>query len=88
MQITTFGCGDVEQNPGPTSLAVVTANITSLAANLEAVLALPAPILALQETRLGAAAQQGFTSTLRARGWQALWGKPQPLRSGERKASA
>ena len=50
---------------------------------MEAVLALPAHIMALQEVRLGAVAQQHIENQLRSRGWQTFWGKPQPLREGQ-----
>ena len=76
--------GDVEQNPGPE----LTANATSLKAQMEAVLALPAHIMALQEVRLGVVAQQHMEKQLCNRGWQSFWGKPQPLREGQHGASA
>jgi hypothetical protein len=50
-------CGDVEQNPGPGHLRVVTANVTLLRSHFEAVIALPAEVLALQETLSEEAAQ-------------------------------
>ena len=44
-------CGDVEQDPGP--LRIVTLNTTSLPAHFEAVVALPADVISLQETPFG-----------------------------------
>jgi len=81
-------CGDVEQNPGPLSLELVSANVTSLPANFAAVVKLPGNVLALQETRLGEVSQRSQRSLLRRAGWQSFWGKPQPLRMGEYHVSA
>ena len=81
-------CGDVEQNPGPLSLELVSANVTSLPANFAAVVKLPGNVLALQETRLGEVIQRSQRSLLRRAGWQSFWGKPQPLRMGEYHVSA
>ena len=81
-------CGDVEQNPGPLSLELVSANVTSLPANFAAVIKLPGNVLALQETRLGEVSQRSQRSLLRRAGWQSFWGKPQPLRVGEYHVSA
>ena len=85
---TLTSCGDVEQNPGPLPLELVTANVTSLPANFAAVVKLPGNVLALQETRLGEVSQRSQRSLLRRAGWQSFWGKPQPLRVGERHVSA
>ena len=57
---------------------LVSANVTSLNSQLEAVLTLPGSVLLLQETRLGEVGQRSMGARLRERGWQAAWGKPQP----------
>ena len=83
-----MACGDVHPNPGPTQqLRVITANVTSLRANFDAVVDLPGDIIAVQETRLGAAAQEYMASSLSSQGWQSFWGKPQPLIEGPRTPS-
>lgn len=74
--------GDVERNPGP-PMAVISANVTSLARQYEAILDLQADVLGLQEIRLGEVAQKSYASRLRAHGWQSFWGKPQPIITGD-----
>ena len=86
--VSLLACGDVHPNPGPTQqLRVITANVTSLRANFDAVVDLPGDIIAVQETRLGAAAQEYMASSLSSQGWQSFWGKPQPLIEGPRTPS-
>ena len=83
-------CGDTQIQPGPTQepLSMVTANVTSLLSQFEAVTQLPGTVLALQETRMGEVAQRAMQGRLLQRGWQVLWGKPQPMIAGLRTASA
>ena len=69
-------------------LGLVSANVTSLNSQLEAVLQLPGSVLLLQETRLGEVGQRTMGARLRERGWQAAWGKPQPQLDGAYNASA
>lgn len=84
-------CGDVEANPGPgpkpSTLHLVTANVTSLQAHLELVTAFPATALLLQETRLGKQGQDALRQQIVERGWTPLYGQPQPLVAGVRRQS-
>ena len=74
--------------PAERRLELVSANITSLNSQFEAVVALPGSVLILQETRLGELGQRSMRTRLQERGWQAAWGKPQPLIEGSRNTSA
>eukprot|EP00663_Eupelagonemidae_sp_cell21sb_P002558 gene2558-6142_t len=58
---------------------IATSNVTALNApgRESAVTALPAEVIGLQETRLTADGQKVMTRSLRAKGWQVIWGAPQ-----------
>ena len=68
-------------NPGQPggALRITSANITSMNSQLDVVIRLPGQVLALQETRMGAAAQRIMTRTLADQGWHIIWGAPMPL---------
>ena len=68
----------VAPRPAEMHLELVSANVTSLNSQLEAVLNFLGSLLLLQETRLGEVGQRSMGTRLRERGWQAAWGKPQP----------
>ena len=79
----------MEYNPGPSPpLQLVSLNVTSLPAHLDAVMAISATAILLQETRLGEIAQRSLRSQLVAQGWSPFYGKPQPLVAGLRRPSA
>ena len=63
---------------------LVTTNVTSFTRHRVAVTELPAQVVAVQETRLTQAGQQSLQRALHADGWQAVWGKPQPIRKVRR----
>jgi len=69
-------------------LQLVSLNVTSLPAHLDAVMAISATATLLQETRLGEIAQLSFRSQLFATGWSTFYGKPQPLVADLRRSSA
>ena len=70
-------------NPGP-SIAITSANVTSLLPHLPYVTGLESDFLALQEVRLTSDGQAMIADYLKETGWTPLWGKPQPVRPGTR----
>lgn len=77
-------CGDIHPHPGPPRLplTLVSANVTSLRAHQAEVMSWTADIVALQEVRLTSQGQRATAAVAREQGWTAIWGTPQPMRTG------
>eukprot|EP00973_Karenia_brevis_P005913 805501-Karenia_brevis.AAC.1 len=73
--------------PGPVANSgnwrAVTANITAWSTQADAVMALEADIVGLQETRLSELAQFEAHEEVKQQNWQVVWGKPQPPQQRE-----
>eukprot|EP00973_Karenia_brevis_P013340 1811667-Karenia_brevis.AAC.1 len=65
-------------NPGPQCWQLVSANVTSLITQGDAIAEMSADIIALQETRLSEFGQCEASRHFGQRDWQCFWGKPQP----------
>ena len=66
------------EDAGGESWCVITANTTALSTRIGSVWALPGHVIAVQETRLSAWAQEHYQSLLQDKGWSTAWGKPRP----------
>lgn len=68
-------------HPGP-QLRVVSGNCTSLLRHMEDILGIEADVLVLQEVRLTEEGMELATREAEDKGWDTLWGRPQPRRRG------
>ena len=65
------------------SWVIMSANITSFNSQQDSLLELPFDIVAIQETRRTSKTQQFYSAFLKKKGFNSVWGKPQPFRAAK-----